>query len=49
MQPAPLAALVLSSDTHRLGDNDSDALLTVLRDTAAQLNHAEPPTQSRRA
>jgi DNA-binding IclR family transcriptional regulator len=45
MQPAPLAALVLSSDTYGVSDNDREALITALRDTAAQLSDA----QSRRA
>jgi DNA-binding IclR family transcriptional regulator len=49
MEPAPLAALVVSSDTHGLSDHDHEALVTVLRDTAAQLNDAQSRPQSRRA
>ena len=40
MDPAPLAALVLSSHTGALCDNGREALLTVLRDAADRLNDA---------
>ncbi|MGH2945354.1 MAG: IclR family transcriptional regulator [Solirubrobacteraceae bacterium] len=38
MVPTPLAALVLSSHTHALSDDDREALLTALRRTAARLS-----------
>jgi DNA-binding IclR family transcriptional regulator len=44
MDPAPLAALILSSHTRALGDNGREALLTVLRDAADRLNDARPST-----
>jgi DNA-binding IclR family transcriptional regulator len=46
-EPAPLAALVLSSDTLELSDSHRGGLVTVLGDTAAQLNEPQLPTQSR--
>ncbi|HEX7298882.1 MAG TPA: hypothetical protein VF257_07725 [Solirubrobacteraceae bacterium] len=49
MEPAPLAALVVSFEALALGEDDRDALLTVLRDTAEQLKDAQPSTLSRRA
>ena len=49
MDPAPLAALVLSSDMRALRDDDREALLTVLREAAGQLNDSQSSTRSRRA
>ena len=49
MDPAPLAALVLSSDTRPLSDNGSKALLTVLRDAAKHLSDVLPCTRAWRA
>jgi DNA-binding IclR family transcriptional regulator len=47
MDPAPLASLVLCSDTHTLGDDDLDALLTALRGAAEQLDDPPPSAPSR--
>jgi DNA-binding IclR family transcriptional regulator len=49
MDPAPLAALVLSSDMGALRDNGHEALLTVLLEAARRLNDSQSPTRSRRA
>lgn len=46
--PAPLAALVLSSDMGAVGDDGHKVLLTVLRDAAARLNDSQSPTRARR-
>jgi DNA-binding IclR family transcriptional regulator len=42
MEPAPLAALVLSSHTRALNDDGREALFTARRDAAERLNDASP-------
>jgi DNA-binding IclR family transcriptional regulator len=46
MEPAPLAALVLSSHARGLTGHGRQGLVTVLRDAAARLNEALAPTRS---
>jgi DNA-binding IclR family transcriptional regulator len=49
IQPAPLAALVLSSESRAPSDDSRQALVAVLHDTAQRLNDdAEPSARTRR-